>query len=358
MRCLCYLALHTRCITRSTATTSTLIDHIYLSENLSYFSCSTEFPLHAFDHSTIHLCLTKPHPPTKKVIRRKVWLYKQADFESANAILQCLSSESFPANDINSLLSQWHDFYMTTMSQSIPSKVVKSSSNLPYLSKDLVAATQKKACLFRRARRLGTTKAWQKYSMTRNRVTAALRRAKAAYFEELSSKLRSPKDFWSAYHKLLPKKDRIPVDLHLGNLKATTSTQNANLLNYFCSTCFSPPSVLKPTGSPPSNGPSLTSVTRSQHEILEVLSTHKIRTAAGPDGISSQMLHATAESITPTITRIFNESLSQAKVPSEWKISNVTPIPKGGDPTSPSNYRPVSLLSLIIQSGHVKAHSR
>ena len=55
-----------------------------------------------------------------------------------------------------------------------------------------------------------------------------------------------------------------------------------------------------------------------------------------------------AEAIAPSITRIFNESLSQAKVPPAWKTSNVTHIPKGGgDPTRPSNYRPVSLLSLI-----------
>ena len=59
------------------------------------------------------------------------------------------------------------------------------------------------------------------------------------------------------------------------------------------------------------------------------------------------MLHRTADAIAPTLTTIFNESLSQMRVPNEWKISNVTHIPKSGDPSSPSNYRPISLLSLI-----------
>ena len=174
---------------------------------------------------------------------------------------------------------QWYDSYMTTMSQTIPLKVVKRSNNL---SKDLMATTQRKARLFRRAKKLGTDKAWQKYTEARNRVMAALCSAKDAYFEELSSKLLSHRDFWSAYHKLSPKKDRIPVDLDHNNTKATSSSQKDNLLNYFFSTLFSPLSAFKPKDNSPSGGTSLTSVTCSHQEILELLSTHKLHTASGP----------------------------------------------------------------------------
>ena len=41
---------------------------------------------------------------------------------------------------------------------------------------------------------------------------------------------------------------------------------------------------------------------------------------------------------------MFNKSLSLGRIPSEWKISYITPIYKDGDP---GNYRPISLLSLL-----------
>ena len=58
------------------------------------------------------------------------------------------------------------------------------------------------------------------------------------------------------------------------------------------------------------------------------------------------MLRNTAVSIFSSLTSIFNLSLLQQNVPSAWKVSNVTPIPKGKDLSQCSNYRPISLLSL------------
>ena len=44
---------------------------------------------------------------------------------------------------------------------------------------------------------------------------------------------------------------------------------------------------------------------------------------------------------------LFNASLNSCAAPSSWKISNVCPIFKGGDPSIPSNYRLVSLLNTV-----------
>ena len=47
--------------------------------------------------------------------------------------------------------------------------------------------------------------------------------------------------------------------------------------------------------------------------------------ATGPDNI---MLKHTAFSIAPAVTSLFNQSLREGKVPSDWKVSHVVPIPK------------------------------
>ena len=300
--------------TRTTDKSSTLINHVYLSEVLTHSSCCIQPPLHVSDHSTIHVCLSNPHPSYKRVPRRRVWLYKLADFEAANTILQCLFSNSLPANDIDSLWSQWFDCYMTAISHTVPSKVVKRDHNLPFLSKELIAAMCKKAHLYKEAKRRSMDRAWRRYSQVHNKVTAALRAAKATYFDDLSSKLKTPKDFWSAYHKLTSKKDCIPVDLKLGSSVATSSSQKANLPNKFSFTCFSPTSdpSQSNTPQPPHSGPLITSVSCSIEKVHKLLANQKLHTTSGPDGISSHMLRAMAEAITPSITKIFNESLSQA----------------------------------------------
>ena len=37
-----------------------------------------------------------------------------------------------------------------------------------------------------------------------------------------------------------------------------------------------------------------------------------------------------------------------------WKVSNIVPIPKKGDSASPSNYRPISLLPILLEKHIVK----
>ena len=55
----------------------------------------------------------------------------------------------------------------------------------------------------------------------------------------------------------------------------------------------------------------------------------------------------TASSITPVLTKLFNLSIATGTVPTAWKTSTVVPVPKCSANTSdPSNYRPISLLSI------------
>ena len=114
--------------------------------------------------------------------------------------------------------------------------------------------------------------------------------------------------------------DRIPVDLQPSSGSASTVADKANLLNCYFALHFSdslkPNSLVSPSHP---NGISLSSVTCTQQEVYNLLATNKTNTATGPDSISSQMICATADAITPTITAIFNQSLKEIKVPDDWR---------------------------------------
>ena len=72
-----------------------------------------------------------------------------------------------------------------------------------------------------------------------------------------------------------------------------------------------------------------------------------VNKANGPDGISAFMLKATARSIASPLAQLFNISLASGKFPEMWKIASIVPIPKSGDKSDPSNYRSISLLSIV-----------
>ena len=46
---------------------------------------------------------------------------------------------------------------------------------------------------------------------------------------------------------------------------------------------------------------------------------------------------------------IFNKSISEGKVPDDWKCANITPVFKKGPKGKPGNYRPISLTSILCK---------
>ena len=82
--------------TRTTQSTSTLINQVYLSDKISHSSCSIQPPVQGSEYNSILLSLRKPLPPPRKQIHCRILLYKDSDFDSANTTLQCFSSSSSP----------------------------------------------------------------------------------------------------------------------------------------------------------------------------------------------------------------------------------------------------------------------
>ena len=67
----------------------------------------------------------------------------------------------------------------------------------------------------------------------------------------------------------------------------------------------------------------------------------------GPDKFMPRVIKEVMEEVTDHLLDIFNLSLETGELPRDWKVSNVTPIPKKGCRENPDNYRPISLTSVI-----------
>ena len=69
-----------------------------------------------------------------------------------------------------------------------------------------------------------------------------------------------------------------------------------------------------------------------------------------PDKIHPLVLKHCASELAPVLQIIFSQSLSTGNIPSDWLISNITPVYKKGDRNLPSNYRPISLTSICSKT--------
>ena len=73
----------------------------------------------------------------------------------------------------------------------------------------------------------------------------------------------------------------------------------------------------------------------------------KINKSAGPDGIHPRILKELCEELSQPLAILFNKTLTEGKIPEDWKTANITAIHKKGNKKLASNYRPVSLTCLI-----------
>ena len=79
---------------------------------------------------------------------------------------------------------------------------------------------------------------------------------------------------------------------------------------------------------------------------LQNLQTSK---STGPDGIHPKLLKAAAPIISSHLAHLFNLSLRTGLIPDDWKKANVTPIHKGGNADDTNNYRPISVIPVVMK---------
>jgi len=93
----------------------------------------------------------------------------------------------------------------------------------------------------------------------------------------------------------------------------------------------------------------MTDITISEPIIMEAIAELSVNSAAGPDGFPTSLLLNCASELAPALNIIFSRSLAQGFIPPCFKRAAIVPVFKSGDKTSPSNYRPISLTSIIMK---------
>ena len=86
-----------------------------------------------------------------------------------------------------------------------------------------------------------------------------------------------------------------------------------------------------------------------EEQVLELLTTINTEKSPGPDSVHPRILKELREELSSVIADIFNTTLNESRLPMDWITANISAIFKKGQKTNPSNYRPVSLTSVVCK---------
>ena len=304
---------------------------------------------------------------------RKIYKYNKANWENIKTDIENIHKEiinSYDALDINKLWEIFKTKLIITVEKNIPSKMLRSSHRLPWITDKLRRLINKKNKLFKKRKDINYT---EKYKKLKSHVQKEQRKAYWEYINKLICDLpinepdnptqnqSKPKKLFQYIKSIRTDKSGIAALKKDGNI-ITDTTGKANLLNEQFQSVFTPI-----TEEPiPDKGNSTHPIINKLHittpgieKLLNKINPHE---ATGPDNISGRLLKEMQTQIAPILCLIFNKSYATGIIPDDWKHANVAPVYKKGDKHKLVNYRPISLTCICcklmehIVTSHIMKH--
>ena len=194
---------------------------------------------------------------------------------------------------------------------------------------------------------------FHKYKNAEKEASYLVRKAKRELEKKIASNIKvDSKFFWKYARSLTKVKSSIgPLTDSKGNV-ITDDLQTAEEFNEYFSSLFTKetldhiPEPKKMFNEDEENFLKDVDITEGivQKKLLKL---NPNKSAVG--GLNPALLKECAKELAKPLSIIFRTSLSNNSVPKIWKFANVTPIFKKGSRSLASNYRPVSLTSIVCR---------
>ena len=199
---------------------------------------------------------------------------------------------------------------------------------------------------------------WKKYIKNRNIVTYAdykssankfrseFIKAKCTYEKYLFSNDNCTGKFFSYVRSQTSVRSSIPSIVKSdGKLAVTDYEKSCEFLKYFSSVFVQDNNILPDFNS--NCNDKLEAFNCSPTDVIKVVKKLKNTSSTGPDGVSVLFLKNVLAQIVNPLCKVYNMSLDEGFLPDDWKTAHIIPILKKGSPQCTSQYRPISLTSVI-----------
>ena len=235
----------------------------------------------------------------------------------------------------------------------VPLKKQGKRSRKKHLSKEAIRKIVFKQTMWRVYRRTRKDEDYANYKEALNLATTEIRKSKRTFEKKLAGNIKNEsKSFYAYVRSKQNVRDKIgPLENNRGNI-ISEGFQMAEVLNEYFSAVFTTEDISS-LPVPFTKFEGNKSEYLGKLFVTPVMIANKIKKmkdnkSPGVDGIP-KLLKEIVEQISTPLAKLFNLSLEEGIVPSEWKEANITPLFKKGSRNKTENYRPVSLTSVICK---------
>ena len=344
--------------TRITSRSSTILDQFLTNVPWLTHNVRVTPPVSLTDHCTIGLdCRFRV--ARRRAYQRLMWDYKNSDFAFFRDALKRDDFEHcYEHDDINDICNSWTAKFLDIAKKVILNKVVTMRPNdNPWYTSDLRRLKRAKDLSHKQAKNHNTDNHWERFKTLRNYYYRKVDEAKSLYEENKYGRLceeseKNSKSWWSLIKQVLKSNETYenipPIDDN--DQIITDPCEKAHTFNLF----FAKASSLDDKDRVPphdrliyNHDMDFENFVIPEQNVRDQIKLLDVSKSYGPDNVPPKLLKEGGEFVVKHLTRLFNLSLRQAKVPLLWKQANVIPIHKKDSKSCISNYRPISLLSAV-----------
>ena len=332
---------------------ATTIDHIWTrSESNLISNCGTVEGIS--DHTGLFAIINtaKAKPEQEKIKYRCYKNYSEENFN--NDLKKALEDpqliELIEQKQINSATEKWMKIFLDTAEIHAPVKEITINTvkkkQVPWFTKDLEQLMMEKTKRLQLYRLDGLFSDKQIVKTLSNKITHLKRKLKSIFYrDKIQEHNGDSKKMW----KIL--KEVTQTEKRLQYVEPEFLDQNLadNFNTYFATigTKIQEKLNIKEKTTPSNNTERFNWTPESEESIKKLIDRIRTDVAVGYDNISARLLKDTKHTIADSLTKLVNISYEKSTFPNCLKKAIVRAIHKKDNTEDASNYRPLSILSVV-----------
>ena len=317
--------------THFTSTTSTLLDHIYVSDRsrvLLYDQLiASNFSKHDLIFATFKFNISAEE------IHYEYYDYKNIDQSRLSAEIRNIDWNAiYTMTSVEHQVNFLSQNITTLLDNCVPKKrCIKKATPQPWIDNDIKSLIAERDSIYKRWKRFRLENLKENHKQIRKRIVREIKRKKKLYFESKFARISQGKDKWNEIRRVGLGKSTKELDRSLDvdeiNRKFTSfnfpPVNNSQLNNL--------PIV---THSYSQFSFTTVSTLEVNYSLLSIKSN-----ATGLDSLPPIFIKLLLPLLLPYIVHIYNTILTSSVFPSQWKKAKVFPLPKTNN-----DLRPVAIL--------------
>ena len=322
-----------------------ITNEVGMIENLSYHPalgdsdhCCLKFELSCYARSYKRKKVDEPN-------------YYRADYTSIKSRLNILNWDDILNGTLNEDYPKFIEQLNVATKGCIPNRVSPKKKKNLYMTTKAIRLKNKKTHLWRRYTRTKTVYDHTAFIQCKNKLRNLTRNLRVKYENNIVAEIKGkPKIFWRYVKSKLKTRERIPTLKSMDGTFSVLPRDKAETLNHYFSSVFVEENLANIPDIPDVfTGDTLNTIVITEEMILEKLQQLNPNKSPGPDGWHPYFLRELAKELSKPLSILLQKSLKERAVAIDWLRACITAIHKKGAKDTVSNYRPVSLTSVICK---------